>query len=71
VAAQAREALVLRLLRQGRIGQSKAAELLGITRWDLLDLMSEHEVPSGLATGDDVRQELDTVRHLGRSQGTA
>src|SRR4051812_47247750 len=46
-AARAREALVLDLLREGQIGQSHAAELLGLTRWDLLDLMARHQITSG------------------------
>ena len=38
-AAKAKEALVLELLREARISQGKAARLLGLTRWDTLDLM--------------------------------
>ena len=36
VADGMRRALVLDLLWQGRIGQGRAGELLGITRWDIL-----------------------------------
>lgn len=64
VAAEAREALLLELLRQARIGQSNAAELLGITRSDLLELMAQHQVPSGLATPQDVDEEIETARDL-------
>ncbi len=71
VAAKAKEALLLELLRQAQIGQSKAAELLGITRSDLLELMSQHEVPSGLATSQDVDEELETARSLGHGGRTA
>ncbi len=35
-AAKAKEALVLELLREARISQGRAAELLGLTRWDIL-----------------------------------
>ena len=38
--AKATEAIVLELLREARISQGKAAELLGITRWEMLDLMA-------------------------------
>jgi hypothetical protein len=71
VAAQAKAAFVLALLRQARIGQSKAAELLGIARADLLDLMMQHQIPSGLATPDDVDQELEAARRLAHSDGKA
>ena len=63
-AAQAKEALVLELLRQARIGQSKAAELLGVTRWELLDLMVEHQIPSGPATIEELHEEMETLRQL-------
>ncbi|HEX5502294.1 MAG TPA: UPF0175 family protein [Thermomicrobiales bacterium] len=59
IPAQAREALVLDLLRAVRISQGKAAELLGITRYDILDLMAQHEIPSGPETADEMREELD------------
>src|ERR1700730_15046704 len=41
---QAREAYVLALLRQGDISAGKAAELLGIDRWQLADLMSSRSI---------------------------
>jgi len=64
VAAKAREALVLDLLRQARISQRKAARLLNLTRWDILDLMAQHEISSGPATTEEWQQEVDTVRRL-------
>lgn len=64
VAARAKEAFVLELLRQAQIGQSKAAELLGIMRAELLALMVQHQVPSGLVTNEDVDRELETARGL-------
>ncbi len=63
-AARAREALVLDLLREGQLGQSRAAELLGLTRWDLLDLMARHQIPSGPATAEEMSQEIDAVSRL-------
>lgn len=35
----AREAFIMELLRQGNISAGRAAELLGIDRWQLSDLM--------------------------------
>ena len=65
-AARAKEALVLELLREARIGQSRAAELLSITRSELLELMLAHQVPSGPRTLEDADQELETARRLAR-----
>ena len=41
---KAREAFVLSLLRQGDISAGRAAEVLGIDRWTLDQLMSEHGI---------------------------
>lgn len=77
VAAQAKEALVLELLRQGRISQGKAAALLGVDRWAMLDLMSRHRILSGPVDAADVRRELadlerfsgpDSLGPVGRPQ---
>ena len=40
-----KEALVMELLREHRLSQGKAAEILGISRHDLFDLMTNHRVP--------------------------
>jgi predicted HTH domain antitoxin len=61
-AAKAKEALVMELLREVKIGQSKAAELLGVTRGDILDLTVKYRVPSGPLTADEVEQEAEDMR---------
>jgi predicted HTH domain antitoxin len=63
-AARAKESLVLDLLREGRISQGKAAQLLGLTRYDILDLMAQHQIPSGPATAEEMRQEIEDLRHF-------
>lgn len=65
-AARAREALVLDLLREARISQGKAARLLGITRWDILDLMARRQIPSGPETPEELEQEIETIEHYAR-----
>lgn len=42
---QAKEAFVLDFLGRKKISQGKAAQLLGIDRWKLADLMEEHGIP--------------------------
>jgi predicted HTH domain antitoxin len=54
---KAREAFVLSLLRQGQISAGRAAEVLGIDRWGLGDLMSAY----GISPFDETitREELE------------
>jgi predicted HTH domain antitoxin len=60
----ARKAVVLGLLRETKISQGKAAELLGISRWEMMDLIVEHQIPTGPQTVEEIEQELETVRRL-------
>jgi hypothetical protein len=63
-AAKAKESLVLGLLREARISQGQAANLLGITRWDILDLMAQHDILSGPVTAEEVRREMAVLERL-------
>jgi len=36
---------VLELVRAGKLSSGKAAEILGMTRWEFMDLMSSYEIP--------------------------
>ena len=66
-AARARESLVLDLLRDARISQGRAAQLLGLTRADILDLMARYAIPSGPQTAEEVDREIEAARRvLGR-----
>jgi predicted HTH domain antitoxin len=40
-----KDALVMELLREHRLSQGKAAEILGIGHHELFDLMTSHRVP--------------------------
>ncbi len=62
-AAQAKQLLVVELLRRGRIGQSRAAEVLGTTRWGILELMGRYDIPQGPETAEELERELEQVRH--------
>ena len=57
-ARRAKEALVFELLREGRIGQSRIAELLGISRWDVLDLMGKYGVTQGPRSEADLATDV-------------
>jgi predicted HTH domain antitoxin len=65
-AAKAKEALVLELLREARLSQGQAARLLRLTRWEILDLMAPHEIPSGPETAEEMRQEIEVMRRFAR-----
>lgn len=65
-AAKARTALVVELLRDGSVSQGQAADLLGLTRWDILDLMARWRVASGPETAEEMRHEIEDARRAGR-----
>ena len=62
VAARVRETLVLDLLRQARISQGRAAQLLGLTRWDILELMARHAIPSGPESAEEAQRDVEAAR---------
>ena len=59
VAAMAREALVMELLREHRISQGKAAEILEITRSELFTLMAKYQVSVVDLSPEELRSELE------------
>jgi len=46
------------LLREHQISQGKAAELLGLSRHELFDLMAKHHVPVIDLSADELKSEL-------------
>lgn len=63
-ANKAKQALVLELLRETRIGQSMAAELLGLTRAGILDLMTQHKILAGPANAEEANREIEAMRRF-------
>jgi predicted HTH domain antitoxin len=57
-AARARELLVIELLRAVEISQGKAAELLGISRVEMLDLVKKYQIASGPQTIEELDEEV-------------
>jgi len=53
-----KEALVMDLLREHQLSQGKAAELLGLSRHELFDLMARHHVPVIDLSADELKSEL-------------
>jgi predicted HTH domain antitoxin len=62
--AKIKEEAATRLLKERRISQGKAAELLGISRHDLFDLMAKYEIPVIAMTPEELQEEFqraDTI----------
>ena len=59
IAAKAREALVMELLREHRLSQGKAAELLGVDRHDFFELMTRYHIPAIDLTPEELKRELE------------
>jgi predicted HTH domain antitoxin len=53
-----KEALVMELLREHRLSQGKAAEILGIDRYELFDLMTNYRVPVIDLDTEELRTDL-------------
>jgi len=62
---KAKEAYVMTLLRHADISAGLAAELLGINRWQLSDLMDLYEVsPFPTQTREELEQEIAQARQF-------
>ena len=64
LSAKAKEALVMTLVREHRISQGKAAELLGVSRYQLADLMAKHHVPAFDCSDDELAREVRAANRL-------
>jgi DNA-binding NtrC family response regulator len=59
MAAKAREALIMALLREHRLSQGKAADVLGLDRHGLFDLMTRYHIPAIDLTPEELKRELE------------
>jgi len=60
MALKAKEALVMELLGEHHVSQGKAADILGISRQALFDLMTKYQVPVIELTEEELTAELNT-----------
>lgn len=58
LASRAREALMMEFLREHRLSQGKAAEMLGVSRDALFSLMTKYRVPAVDLTEAELDEEL-------------
>ncbi|MCL5774246.1 MAG: UPF0175 family protein [Firmicutes bacterium] len=56
--------MVLDLLRQKKITSGKAAQLLGVSRHDILDVMGQYGIPVVNYSSDALEKELDLWEKL-------
>jgi hypothetical protein len=62
--------LAAQVQMMGRPGSAPISRtaLLGITRWEMLDLMARHKIESSPETAEEMQQEIDAMRRfVGRS----
>ena len=69
VRKEAKEALVLDLVRRGKVSKGKAAELLGMSLWDLPELVAQYQLPWFSYPPEELAEDLDTLRKLQRGEG--
>jgi predicted HTH domain antitoxin len=63
-----KEAVVMRLLKAQRISQGKASELLGVTRYALVDLMARYDIPATDLSPEEMIQEFTRADTLFRGK---
>ena len=62
---EAKVALVLDLVRRGKVSRAKAAELLGLSLRDLPGLLAQYRIPWFDYSPEDLQQDLDRLRPQG------
>ncbi|SRR6266852_1277007 len=70
VRKEAREAFILDLVRRGKVSKGKAAELLGISLWDLPDLITQYQVPWFSYSQEELERDLETLREIKGDEGS-
>ncbi|HKN01744.1 MAG TPA: UPF0175 family protein [Candidatus Binataceae bacterium] len=58
VPSRVREALVMELLRLDKLSEAQAATILGLARWELLEVMGRYDVPAVRMSREELDREL-------------
>jgi predicted HTH domain antitoxin len=58
---EAKTALILDLVRRGKVSRARAAEFLQISLWDLPALLSEYQIPWFDYSAETLREDLKTL----------
>jgi predicted HTH domain antitoxin len=67
-AKEAKQSLVLDLIRRGRISRSKAADLLGIDIWEMPAFLSEYKIPWFDYSKKQMEQDMATLRRFDKKE---
>ncbi len=59
-----KELIILNLLREHKISQGKAKEILGISKWELIELMKLHSIPAIDFSNEELKEELRRSREI-------
>lgn len=65
LASHVLELVALELFRQGRISTGKGAELLGISKWNFIQLLNQHSIPYFTELPTELESEVTTVEAIG------
>ncbi len=57
------ELVALELFRQERISTGKAAELLGISKWEFIQLLAQHNIPYFSESSAELAAEVATAQY--------
>jgi predicted HTH domain antitoxin len=55
---------LIELVRRGEISSGKAAELLGLDKWDFIQVLAEHGAPYFRQTPEELREEIEVATRL-------
>jgi predicted HTH domain antitoxin len=58
---EAKAALVLDLVRRGKLSRAKAADLLGMSLWDLPTFLGRYRIPWFDYSPEDLQRDLKTL----------
>lgn len=58
------QALLLSLIQEGKVTASYAAEVLGISYHEMLDVMTQHNVPLVNYSPDELDKEIENLNKL-------
>ncbi len=58
------ELIVLELVRQQRISTGKAAELLGISKWEFVQLLGQNKIPYFTESSKELVAQVETVQRI-------
>lgn len=59
---EAKTALILDLVRRGKVSRAKAAELLNISLWDLPSLLAQYRIPWFDYSPEELQKDLQALR---------